>query len=144
MNIILTVIELVLISTLTVTLALFYREYRKIKGIVVSFFEHKEGEQSAFGVAIQNTAKMVGDAVAIQVKTTLMGKSSALSREEKAIENAVLVDQNPGIMAILESMPSLRKIVTKNPALLGLASNMLSKLNSGNHQPVSNQPKFKL
>jgi hypothetical protein len=93
-------------------------------------------------------------AIVARIKGTFMGKQSGESRANSAVDGAIAEDQvnsvNPLIGSILNSFPTLKKSLLKNPALVDFAMSKLANLgkaggsipsNSNNH---NGQVKFKL
>lgn len=138
-------IMLILASCLVMAFILvFVVQMAKIKAVWTRLTTHKKDEPSEFGLIIDSISGSAGRAMAMEIKTTLMGVSSGITRGEKAIELAIAKDSNPGIFALLEAIPSLKKIVNRNPALLGLVGNVLNKSGPGNGGAPNSQVKFKL
>jgi len=156
MNIILTAILLINFLFLC---GLFYAFY-KVSRIKKQFSETitafitapDEKTPSPLAQFVENASHVAGRAVAMEVKTTLMGKASVAARQEQAIIGDVVSDtvqtQNPLIAGVLDSFPSLKKRLLKNPQLAMLAGEMLQKVNTSK-QSVSvgsngDKPKFSL
>lgn len=136
-------------------LASYYVAYRvirtKIKTVFSDFMESPgPGIPSPLGVLVDSASRTAGRAIAMEVKTTLMGKSSAASRQESGIMEDIATDQlnqqMPLLGGLLEVMPSLKKRLIKNPGLLQslggiLQSSGLGSVGSGsgggNHESSS-------
>jgi hypothetical protein len=73
-----------------------------------------------------------GHAIAVEAKTTLMGKASAVARTEQGVladmTGDLLTSQSPVLGGILDMFPSLKKRVLKNPELTQF---IMSKLAGG-------------
>lgn len=134
LNIVLTAILIAIGLSILLIMSYCVAQYLKIKAIFRGFIEHEEGKPSNFGILVDSIASSAGRALALEVKTTIMGKLSGISRGEKAVEGAIAQDSLPGgIMSLIQSMPSLNKLVSKNPGLLTLAANALSGLVARTH-----------
>jgi len=132
-NIILTAIALLLMCVLGCLLACVYvvlRKYRQLQSIVSDFvLPAKPGEPSPLGLWIDNVSHTAGHAIALEVKTTLMGKASAVSRQTAAIEGDIVEDvahAQPGMSGLLGAFPTLNKRLRRNPGLLELAAPLLA------------------
>lgn len=148
-------------------LASYYVAYRvirtKMSQIVTDYTTPSgPGLLSPLGVIIDSASHSAGRAIAMEVKTTLMGKASAASRQESGIMGDIATDQitqqMPLLGGLLEVMPSLKKRLIKNPGLLqslggilqssGLGSVGSGAGSGGNHQTQSSgsgsAPKFNL
>lgn len=91
-----------------------------------------EGKPSPLANITQVTADMVGRAISASLKATFMGKASVISKNEAKVDNDIVMDSiglaNPLISTLLGNFPSLKKTLTRNPALLDIA---LQKLTQG-------------
>ena len=164
MSLILTgiVLGIVVVIGMLVSYYVAYRVIRaKIETLVSDFMESPgPGLLSPLGVFIESASRTAGRAIAMEVKTTLMGKASVASRQESGIMEDIATDQinqqMPLLGGLLEVMPSLKKRMIKNPGLLQalggiLQSSGLGSVGSGsggNHQTQSSgsssAPKFNL
>lgn len=147
-NILLTlllVVNFVVLACLLFGMAQIARTYRQFRVFITP---EAEGKPSPLANTTQVIADMVGRSICASLKTTFMGKQSAAIRGESAVEGDIAQDiaaASP-IGAVLESFPSLKKTLRKNPALLDLALSAIAK--RGNAGSVSvpsngNSPKFK-
>lgn len=130
-NTLLTAVGLALLGVLTATTVVLALEIRRAWREVVLFVSPvAENEESPLGVALDALAHRVGQAVAVEVKTTLMGKESGLKRAENAvaagITQDILAEKQPVLAGILSGFPTLKKTLLKNPGLVGAALNLLS------------------
>jgi hypothetical protein len=127
MNTVLIVAQLLLTCFLIAILIYGYSKVLAIRQVAREFFEpDKATGVSPFGKLVDSASASVGNAFAMQIKTSIMGKLSGSARQEKAVEQAILSDTSP-LLGLVQSMPSLRKLIEKNPALAGLALNYLQK-----------------
>ena len=96
------------------------------------------GVQSPLSQAIEAASKAAGHSIAMEVKTTLMGKASVVSKQESGIIEAIASDQmeaqQPLISGLLDTMPSLKKKLLKNPALLSSLAGLFQPTTTGSHQ----------
>lgn len=109
-----------------------------------------EKTPSPLGNFVDTIAQMFARALVALVKTTQMGELSGVVRAEKAVNSAIaedLVSQQPVLSAILQQFPALKKTLRRNPQLMDMAIQSLSKIapgsgsRSGNN---SNGPQFRL
>lgn len=127
---VLTGISLALLLVLVSMVALFLLAVRKTWRQVVAFITPRaENEESPLGITLDAVAHRMGQAVAMEVKTTFMGKESGLKRGEAAVAGDVAMDvmagEQPLIAGLLEGFPTLKKRLLKNPSLIGAALNLL-------------------
>jgi len=157
--------NILLSSILVITLALgvtlcfmfvrFVRIYANFKAFVTP---KAEGEISELGKTVspimQAMADMVGRSVVMTLKATFMGKESGDARAEKAINADISADLlgDSKLGALVDSFPTLKKSLRRNPKLAELALSVLGSRLSTN-QPTAtaiipnngnNQMKFKL
>lgn len=146
MDAIATTLELILLLCLNLAIIYIALQFWQGRKLITRIITHEQDKPSELQGVIDSVSKTFAYHIAMQVKTVLMGKLSAASREEKAIEGAIAQDSNPAMFALLEQMPSVKKLLNKNPALLGMALNFIrSKSIGGNHQnEVGSNVKFNL
>lgn len=152
LNTVLTALLLIFTAVNATILGIFALKFYKIYRDFVAFVTPEaEDKASQFAEFVKSVSVMAGRAIAIEVKTTLMGKASAQSRAETAIESAVVQDAvtqaNPLAGGLMSMFPTLGKKVSRNPALLQLAMQMLARSNvsgGGNNHLEGTQAKFKL
>lgn len=84
---------------------------------------------------------ILGRAIMMQAKATFMGKQSGEARGKTAVAGDIAIDSVAGspIATILDSFPSLKKSIRRNPALLDMALSFLSKNGSNNNGSSSSQ-----
>ena len=102
-----------------------------------------ENEPSGLALLLAQIAHQSGQAIAQEVKTTMMGKESGMKRGEQALGADVLTDvvdsQSPILGAILDGFPTLKKRLMKNPGLVGAALNLvggIGKAGNGGSGPA--------
>ena len=144
LNIVLTAVLLVFVVVIAKTLLDFQRKAKEIIAQFKAFaIPPKEGEPSQASMLLDNASKVIGHAVAVEFKTTLMGKASAASRQEAGIMADIAHDaveaQNPMLTGILDSIPSLKKRLGKNPQLIGallsqFGGQLFNKKPADNHE----------
>jgi hypothetical protein len=126
----------VFISAFFAILLAFYVTYRlvmpKIVENVARFVSSPDGTQpSQLALIVESAARSAGRAIAMEVKTTIMGKASVASRQETALMADMATDAinnaNPILGTALDMFPTVKKRLTKNPALLEGLMGMLSK-----------------
>lgn len=126
-NILLTLLVLINI-VFVIALYKIYEIYTQFKQFVTPI---EPGKPSILGNTIQNLIDSFSKQVGSQVKTSLMGTISGVSRGIDALNNEVnqasLEAQSPALGSILELVPSLKKKLSKNPLLLNLAMSAISK-----------------
>jgi hypothetical protein len=146
-NLILTFLLLVNVTLLTLVLV-FFNRISIIKRQITSFITpESDGKPSPLANSIEAISEIFGRSITAQIKTSLMGVESGLIRGEKAVNKAIADDSlrmaNPLIAGLLDSFPSVKKTLSKNPALLDIAISQLSKRMpsigspGNNHQPES-------
>lgn len=111
----------------------FVRKYQAIKSSFYSFITSTdENTPSPFAQVFDTLSHTAGHAIAMEVKTTIMGKMSGDARLEKAIASDIAKDQleanHPLASGLLEQFPSLKKRAIKNPAVLEFLANMIDRL----------------
>lgn len=121
---------------------------RRWKSIITSFVVPANvGEPSPLATIADTVAQMFGRSIAAQLKTTLMGVESGIVRAEKGLQADMAEDvlsQSP-VGALLNSFPSVRKSLRRNPQMLDLVLQAASRLGTGNHSPASaERPRFQL
>lgn len=124
-------IALLICSCFVVTGLLVRREIKKVQNRVTDYYNwfitapNKE-TPSPFQATVTEVAKMASPVFTMQLKTSLMGKASAVSKAIDAIEGDIeddgLAKANPMMAALMEFSPSLKKRVKKSP----LAKQLLS------------------
>lgn len=109
-----------------------YLIYRRVKRIIEDFLTSSDSNTpSQFAQLIDTISRAAGHAIALEIKTTLMGKASAESRQLAAMQGDVVTDaaaNTPGISALLAASPSLGKRLRRNPGLIDLAMQFLPGL----------------
>ena len=102
----------------------FFLVYRRAKSRVImlarSFFEAPDTKTpSDFGRLIDSTAILLAQRFSQSIKATFMGIQSVDSKNETRIEEAIVKDgltqQMPLAGMVLDSFPSLSKMIRKNP-----------------------------
>ena len=138
MNILLTAILLINI----LLLAVFCGVIIKLRGVYRDITtQTDEKTPSLFTQWIMTIADNFSRSLIAQAKATFMGKQSGEARAEKGIDADLAEDSlnliNPGLGAILNSFPALRKTLRRNPALIDLALSKLSgKISAGAGAPA--------
>ena len=130
LNTVLTTVSLLLLAVLTSTVGLLALAVRKTWREIVSFITPRaENEESPLALVLDSLAHRTGQAVAMEVKTTFMGKESGLKRGERAVAGDLAMDlvgdRQPLIAGLLEGFPTLKKRLLKNPSLIGAALSLL-------------------
>lgn len=130
-----------LITIILFALGYFAYKLRRFEQAFASFVTAPdEKTPSLFASTVDNISRTVGHGVAIELKTTFMGIQSGAKRAEQAVMNDIVQDTvqeaSPLAGAVLESFPSLKKTIAKNPALLDVLlsrvmGGMASKTNNG-------------
>lgn len=115
-------------------IAAFFISYRVIRSRILSIITDfvsspSDGVLSPLATIIDSASKTAGHSIALEAKTTLMGKASAVSRNEAGIMSDIASDQinsqMPLIGSLLDTMPSLKKRLIKNPGLLASLAGIL-------------------
>ncbi len=154
MNILLAVIAvllLVIVAFLVVTTLKIRYLFANVKAFLTPPSENEPSPLAGVGSAL---ADMMARSLAAQIKATFMGKQSGDVRAEQAvmadIAQDALADRMPLAAGILESFPTLKKSLRRNPALLDFALSKLAGMgagqaaNGGNGGTPASSPKFKL
>lgn len=125
MNIVLTATLLANVLILAAILFGYLQIFRLFQQFRTFIAPQSEGKASPLANVTQVAADMIGRGISASLKTTFMGKQSAAVRGENAVKADIVTDTismaNPAIGAVLESFPSLKKTLTRNPALLDFA-----------------------
>lgn len=125
--------------------------FRRVKASFEAFVTPpSEGQPSPLANATDAIAGQFGRAITASIKTTLMGYSSGIVRAEKGLQGDVAEDvarQTP-LGGLLDSFPTVRRTLRKNPGLLDLALGLLANRGNGHATDpgatTNYQPKFKL
>lgn len=159
MNILLAAILLTNVAILTIFLVIFLkmsRAFNEVRGIYDDFIKFispvDEKTPSQFASLVSTIADSLARSIMAQAKATFMGLKSGVARGESAIEadvaEAALQASNPGIAAILDAVPGLKKTLRRNPGLIdvvmskfGGASKVVTAPGNGHS---NNQMNFKL
>jgi hypothetical protein len=126
----------------TAIIVFFLLNVRKTYREVMKFVSPgPENAPSQLAVLIDTIAHSSGQAIAMEVKTTLMGKASGLARSENAAVGEIVEDQLaahvPLASLLLNALPGkLKKTIMRNPDLI---QSILSKI--GTPGPGSNGSK---
>ncbi len=90
-----------------------------------------EGQPSPLAQLTQLMGQTMGQAMALQLKTMLMGTSSSIAKAETALAQDAMLDQveakNPLLALLLQSFPRVAKRLSRSPA----AATALSQLDFG-------------
>jgi hypothetical protein len=114
--------------------------HRVKSGLQRLFYEfttpEREGEKSGLDIFMETLAHNIGHSAFTQVRSMMANSASKDARAEKAVDSAInqdlLAQANPVIGALLDSMPALRKVIRRNPALAELAiDKIMSRAQSG-------------
>ena len=150
MNILLTANVLIAALQLSV-LVLFILRVRAIYAQIVEFISPEaDGKPSPLALVVDAISSSFSRSITAQIKTSLMGKASGDARAATAIEADIAQDMavksNPLIATLLNSFPSVRKTLRRNPELFDLAVNSIKRRNGsfpelgtkeGNHEQTS-------
>tara|TARA_Y100000310_G_C20674713_1_gene812319 strand:- start:1110 stop:1607 length:498 start_codon:yes stop_codon:yes gene_type:complete len=106
-----------------VMIARFYLLVRAFLYELSAFVQEPDGDQpSGLAVLVNEIGKSAGRSIAMEVKTTAMGKASGEARLGKAIQGDIAQDQlnaeNPLVGSMLDMFPSLKKRAMKNPGVI--------------------------
>jgi len=108
---------------------------RSIINTTRAYFEPKTpGTPSEFGQALDNISQMFAARIMASLKATFMGVNSGLARGEKALEEAAQTDlasQASPLAGMAMRMPTVARLIRRNPGLLDLAMPFLSKMAAG-------------
>ena len=144
-SIVLITIMLVCVLILAVNVLFFLTVKRKIAAFERNFNDFitppRDGEKSGLDDLITNLSWNIGHSAFTQVRSMMASSESADARARKAVDGAVSEDllsaANPVLASLLDSMPALKKIIRKNPALADYAVDRLMKGNSSVKQVES-------
>lgn len=99
-----------------------------------------EKTPSPFATFVDNAGHAAGHAMAMELKTTLMGKVSGDARLEQAINSDVAQDAlsgaNPLLGTLLDQFPSLKKRAFKNPGVVDYLLSKLAQSPGGSNPPA--------
>ncbi|GAH92555.1 unnamed protein product [marine sediment metagenome] len=117
-------------------------KYEDAQNFAKDYFNPQgDGLASPFADTISGIAQVIGHEVANQIQNTFKGEALVEGRQEKRILNDIAKDRleqsNPLIATILQQFPTLQKRLLKNPALLPMATEVLSKVGKGDHHESS-------
>lgn len=133
MNILFSAILLVNIAILVVILVSFVKiraTYNNLRNEFRSFImpgqdESGEAKPSPLATVTLALADQAARSVVSSLKASFLGQASGVSRQEAAIESDAKLDMisavNPGMGALIQGIPALRKLAKKNPGLLDAA-----------------------
>lgn len=145
---------LIILSNLLL-FGLFVYAFARVRAVYTQFrlfvTPIEEGKPSPLAQTTQVLADMLGRSLVAHIKGTFLGKQSGDARAQTAVSADIAQDSMAGspIGAILESFPSLKKSIRRNPQLLDIALQFLSKNKQAQSLPGGNgssgsQIKFKL
>jgi hypothetical protein len=138
-SIVLIGVLLVLGLSLALNLAFCVSFHRRFKAIRQGFFEfitpEKEGENSGLDDVMDSMATRIGHSAFNQVRSMVASTESADVRGRKAVDSAISHDllgaANPVVAGLLDSMPGLKKVIARNPALADYAlDKIMSRTNA--------------
>jgi hypothetical protein len=144
MNIVLTVITGLFFLVFVGVLTYLWFKLRQFKAELVKFISPvDEKTASPLTQIYDQLIDRAGKIITLHIKTTLMGNLSAQSRQIKGIEADIADDvasqQSPLLAGLLNSFPTLKKRLTKNPQLLQAILPLLANL--GTNSPGKNGSK---
>lgn len=134
-----------ILSLQSVALLFAFRRVRRIYASVIAFITpESEGKPSSLAATVSVMSEVFARSITAQIKTTLMGKSSGIVKQENALAGDMAQDmfsQSP-LGALLSSFPTVAKTLRKNPQLIDAAMQLFSKHNSsqsnnGHQAPLS-------
>lgn len=142
-----------LLAVIVLFLGYFARQYVIARRTFRDFITPEaENEPSPFALLVSSSADVFSRSVAAQVKSTFMAKQGADNRAERVVEADMAEDllsaKSPFLASLLNSFPTLRKTLRRNPALVDIAAQkLLEKVGhtapSSNHEGESVSFKFK-
>lgn len=120
------IVLIVLLAVNTLFLAYFVRQFIVSRRIFRDFITSPgENEASPFAELISTVSDVFSRSMAATAKATFMGKQSGDSRAEAAVEADIAEDllaaKNPLLAAALQSFPTLKKSLRRNPQLVDIA-----------------------
>tara|TARA_Y100000310_G_scaffold155137_1_gene154612 strand:- start:372 stop:839 length:468 start_codon:yes stop_codon:yes gene_type:complete len=134
------ILSIVFLALILATLGLFFVMVRSLMRELYTFIAPPvDGEEASPIMSLVNeVGKASGKAIALEIKTTAMGKASGQARLEQAIQGDIAQDSltanNPLVGGLLEMYPTLKKRALKNP---GVTEFLLNRLTA---QPGVNIP----
>jgi len=128
-SIVFVAILLTLVILTAINLVIFGTILARINAFRRAFYEFitpaEAGGKSALGDFVDMVSYSIGHSAFTQVRSMGAAAESARVRGERTVDAAVsqdlLAQANPVLAAIIDSMPNLRKIVSRNPALADYA-----------------------
>jgi len=122
-------ITVLILAIIGITVLWIRSVYYSMSDMIRNFVMPDGEKPSPMAELVERVSHTAGHAIALEVKTTIMGKASGESRLESAIASDIAQDQisqgNPLIAGLLNSFPSVKKRFLKNPELIQA---VLSKL----------------
>jgi hypothetical protein len=126
---VLIIILLVSAATLAVNAAIFFMFRRKLSALQRNYHEfvtpEHAGEKSGLDEFVDRLSYNIGHSAFTQVRSMMASSESASVRGQKAVDSAISEDLlssvNPLLAGLLDTMPALRKVVRRNPALADYA-----------------------
>lgn len=110
---------------------------RRVSALVTEWFTSPDDKTpSPLATMVDQAAYILAARLVTQIKTTLMGLSSVEARNEKREQADAILQQSPGLAAVLSMIPGARKLM-RNPQLLSVAGGLLGKLSGNGHKPDS-------
>lgn len=133
---------MVLIGLNAWTILTIWREYVTLRENIRGFLVPPEkGKPSALAQMTEAMSVQAARAIAAQMKMTFMGKESGDARAQKGIAADIGEDMlqmsNPMIASLLQSFPTLRRTLRRNPGLMDIALSAFGP-KQGDHPNGSN------
>lgn len=147
------VILAVLLGMLALGFVLIRSVYRSAINTVRDFVTAPdENTQSPLSQTVESAGHVAGRAIALEIKTMIMGRNSGESRAEQAALTSIAEDEAAKSSPLLAGALSLfgkrgKNALLKNPALMGFVTQKLASMGnnqSSGHSSNGDHPRFKL
>lgn len=107
-----------------------------------------EKTPSQFAQVMDISGRIVGRSIAMEIKTTLMGKASGDARADNAMMADMAEDliaaKSPAAAAIMTLFPTLTRRLRKSPALATALLSQMANYKGGNNHKETSQAQFEL
>lgn len=142
-NILLAAILLTNAAVLAVILIALLKIRNKSHSIESSFksfiTQPDQDTPSPLAQTVDQASQLIARAIIVQAKTSLMGMSSVEARREKQAAVDEVTQKYPLVGLLKNLSPGISKSLFKNPMLLNLAGQLMSR-GSANGQPQNSTP----
>lgn len=126
----LSIVIAVLLLINTLVLLFMARNLLDMRRIFTEFISSPaENEPSPFATLVSSISDVFSRSVVASAKSVFMAKQGADNRAERAVEADIAEDmlsaKSPMLSALLDSFPTLKKSIRRNPGLIDMAAQKL-------------------